>query len=52
MDTTGKDIFVEGTEKRMSFNSYIKETITMLHSRHANNGQKAWTQRRVLDIHH
>ena len=30
MDTTGKDIFVEGTEKKMSVNSYIKETITML----------------------
>lgn len=30
MDAIGKDIFVEGTEQKMSVNSYIKETITML----------------------
>lgn len=30
MDTIGKDIFVEGTEQKMSVTSYIKETITML----------------------
>jgi hypothetical protein len=30
MDTIGKDIFVEGTEKKMSVTSYIIETITML----------------------
>jgi hypothetical protein len=35
----------------MSVNSYIKETITML-PRHANNGEKARTQRRALDTHH
>jgi hypothetical protein len=35
MDTIVKDIFVEGTEKKMFVNSYITETITMLQDIHS-----------------